>query len=130
MSRWRHAVLETWVLPEIKTYSHFASADGISIPSSYTAYLAPISSPKLHNELLLNANKASPETPYVVMLQAVNMLSGDGGGLRGACGSRIQECWTFNHPRRDAVLNEQGMKLRDVLSCELNLHRATNYECP
>jgi protein arginine N-methyltransferase 5 len=91
--------------------SQFETADGISIPSSYTAYLAPISSPKLHNELLLSTNKASPETPYVVMLQAVNMLSGDGGGLRGACGSRIQECWTFNHPRRDAVLNDQGRKV-------------------
>jgi len=108
---WCHAILETYVIPRVLLdVPHFEAADGISIPSSYTAYLAPISSPKLHNELLLSTNKASPETPYVVMLQAINMLSGDGGGLRGACGSRIQECWTFNHPRRDAVLNGQGTK--------------------
>ena len=86
-------------------------ADGISIPSSYTSYLAPLSSPKLHNELLQSANRVNPETPYVVMLRAVNILSGEGGGLRGACGGRIQECWTFGHPRRDAVLNDQGTTL-------------------
>lgn len=103
----------------------FLKPDGISIPSSYTAYLAPISSPKLHNELLLNTSKTGPETPYVVMLQAVNMLSGDGGGLRGNCGSRIQECWTFSHPRRDAVLNEQGLPItnaHNTRSARLNFH--------
>jgi protein arginine N-methyltransferase 5 len=116
-----HAILETSVVfPSVlPNVTHYKTADGISIPSSYTAYLAPISSPKLHNELLLSTNKASPETPYVVMLQAVNMLSGDGGGLRGACGSRIQECWTFNHPRRDAVLNDHGTKSSFTRSTEL-----------
>ncbi|CAG8606297.1 17274_t:CDS:2, partial [Acaulospora colombiana] len=43
---------------------------------------APICSPKLHNEVLLNTNKSSPETPYVVMFQSVKTLSGEGGGLR------------------------------------------------
>lgn len=84
-------------------------ADGISIPSSYTAYLSPISSSKLHNEILLNTPKTGAETPYVVMFQAVNTLSGDGGGLRGTCGTKVQECWSFTHPRRDAVLNDRGM---------------------
>jgi type II protein arginine methyltransferase len=87
------------------------AADGISIPSSYTAYISPICSPKLHNEVLLNTNKSSPETPYVVMFQSVKTLSGEGGGLRGVCGTKIQECWTFIHPRRDAVLNDQGKLL-------------------
>jgi type II protein arginine methyltransferase len=48
------------------------------------------------------------ETPYVVMLQSIKILSGDGGGLSGKCGNQIQECWEFEHPRRDAVLNDQG----------------------
>lgn len=51
-------------------------------------------------------DKAS-ETPYVVMFQAVNILSGQ-GGVRGRCGPQIQECWDFEHPRRDVVLNERG----------------------
>ena len=49
------------------------------------------------------------ETPYVVMLQSIKILSGDGGGLSGKCGQQIQECWEFEHPRRDALLNEQGV---------------------
>jgi protein arginine N-methyltransferase 5 len=91
------------------------TADGISIPSSYTAYLSPISSSKLHNEILLNTTKSSSETPYVVMFQAVNTLSGDGGGLRGTCGTKVQECWSFSHPRRDAVLNAQGTPCRRLI---------------
>lgn len=82
--------------------------DGISIPASYTAYLAPLSSSKLYNETRVTKDEKEVETPYVVMFQAVNILSGDGGGIRGVCGPRVQECWEFEHPRRDAVLNEQG----------------------
>ena len=82
--------------------------EGISIPSSYTAHLAPISSSRLHKEFKPKDDKGA-ETPYVVMFQAVNMLSGDGGGLRGACGPKVQECWSFFHPRPGAVLNAQGM---------------------
>ena len=53
-------------------------------------------------------DEKAAETPYVVMFQAVNILSGDGGGLSGKCGPRIQACWEFEHPRRDVVLNSQG----------------------
>ncbi|KAJ7637720.1 PRMT5 arginine-N-methyltransferase-domain-containing protein [Mycena polygramma] len=77
----------------------FLKPEGISIPSSYTAHLAPLSSSKL------------VETPYVVMFQAVNILSGDGVGTNGRCGPQIQECWEFEHPRRDAVLDERGLPL-------------------
>jgi len=83
-------------------------ADGISIPSAYTAHLAPLSSSKLYNEARSAQDLKSLETPYVVMFQAVNILSGDGGGLSGRCGSQIQECWEFEHPRRDPVLNAHG----------------------
>lgn len=83
-------------------------ADGISIPSSYTAHLAPLSSSKLYNEARSTKDLKSLETPYVVMFQAVNILSGDGGGLSGRCGSQIQECWEFEHPRKDPVLDARG----------------------
>ncbi len=94
-------------------------ADGISIPASYTAYLAPLSSSKLYNETRESKQAKAVETPYVVMFQAVNILSGDGGGIRGVCGPRVQECWEFEHPRRDAVLNEQGK-----LSCQISGKRS------
>ena len=87
-------------------------AEGISIPISYSAHLAPVASSKLHAEVTASARAAgAAETPYVVMMQAVNVLSGDGGGASGRCGDRVQRCWMFEHPRRDLVLNGQGTPL-------------------
>jgi hypothetical protein len=83
-------------------------ANGISIPSSYSAYLAPLSSSKLYNEVRAGKDDKAWETPYVVMFHAVNILSSQGGGDGGRCGSQIQECWEFEHPRRDVVLNDRG----------------------
>ncbi|TEB34666.1 shk1 kinase-binding protein 1 [Coprinellus micaceus] len=54
----------------------FLKPNGISIPSSYTAHLAPLSSSKLYNEARSSKNDKSLETPYVVMFQNVNVLSG------------------------------------------------------
>ncbi|EMD34129.1 hypothetical protein CERSUDRAFT_141621 [Gelatoporia subvermispora B] len=88
----------------------FLKSDGISIPASYTAHIAPLSSSKLFNEShSAKDQRTSAETPYVVMFNAINILSGDGGGVSGACGPSIQECWEFEHPRRDAVLDERGL---------------------
>jgi protein arginine N-methyltransferase 5 len=86
-----------------------SAAEGISIPSSYTAYLAPISASKLYNDPsgALRETKAA-ETPYVVMLHAINTLSADGGDDRPTCGSKIQDCWDFEHPRSGIVLDPQG----------------------
>ncbi|KAH7930189.1 PRMT5-domain-containing protein [Leucogyrophana mollusca] len=89
----------------------FLKADGISIPSSYTAHLAPLSSSKLFNEARANKDLKYMETPYVVMFQNVSILSGDGGGAGGRCGSQVQECWEFEHPRKDAVVDERGLPL-------------------
>ncbi|ORX34266.1 putative shk1 kinase-binding protein 1 [Kockovaella imperatae] len=89
----------------------FLKPQGISIPISYTAHLAPVSSSRLHSEVLAAKSPGASETPYVVMMQAVNVLSGDGGGASGRCGDRIQQCWLFEHPRRDLVLNADGTPL-------------------
>lgn len=50
---------------------------GISIPASYSAHLTPIAAPRLHAEVTNQAvsNPAAPETPYVVMLHAIDYLS-------------------------------------------------------
>ena len=42
----------------------------------------------------------------MVMFNAVNILSGEGGD--GNTGSRIQECWEFVHPVKGVVLNDRG----------------------
>ncbi|KAG9224846.1 hypothetical protein PTI98_009954 [Pleurotus ostreatus] len=89
----------------------FLKPSGISIPSSYTAHLAPLSSSKLFNEARSGKDEKHLETPYVVMFQAINILSGDDGGKSGMCGPKIQECWEFVHPRRDAVVGPNGLPL-------------------
>ncbi|KAJ5159962.1 uncharacterized protein N7482_006966 [Penicillium canariense] len=50
---------------------------GISIPASYSAHFTPISAPKLHCDVTNQtiSNPAAPETPYVVMLHAIDFLS-------------------------------------------------------
>ncbi|KAF8899935.1 shk1 kinase-binding protein 1 [Gymnopilus junonius] len=55
--------------------ARFLKPNGISIPSSYTAHLAPLSSSKLYNEARSTKTEKGLETPYVVMFQAVNILS-------------------------------------------------------
>jgi len=59
---------------------------------------------------------ASTETPYVVMMSAVNILSGEGGGIAGRCGERVQQCWQFEHPRRDLILDPSGESLFHLIT--------------
>ena len=70
-------------------------------------------------------DKESAETPYVVMMSAVNILSGEGGGVAGRCGDRVQQCWQFEHPRRDLILDTAGESLFSIgapfLSHQLSL---------
>ncbi|KAL4919768.1 PRMT5 arginine-N-methyltransferase-domain-containing protein [Aspergillus aurantiobrunneus] len=95
---------------------------GISIPASYTAHLTPISAPKLHADVTNQtvANPAAPETPYVVMLHAIDYLSTDisetcAGNPNNTNNARssiatlpaetptplVQTAWSFSHPNRD-----------------------------
>ena len=54
----------------------------------------------------------------MVMMSAVNILSGEGGGIAGRCGDRVQQCWQFEHPRRDLILDTAGQSHsnRDLLA--------------
>ncbi|KAI9596478.1 PRMT5 arginine-N-methyltransferase-domain-containing protein [Syncephalis fuscata] len=64
-------------------------ADGISIPESYTSYIAPLSSAKLHKEVASLKSKTQYETPYVVLFSAVHQAA------------EPQATWTFDHPLKD-----------------------------
>ncbi|GAA5858595.1 hypothetical protein JCM1840_001275 [Sporobolomyces johnsonii] len=104
--------------------------DGISIPASYTSYLAPISTSRLHTEVT-NPQVASASTvveskpaeqPYVVMFSAMHMLSAAGGRL-GV--DKVQECWTFDHPRPDVVVDADGLPFtnhHNARSAHLTFH--------
>ncbi|XP_001600397.1 protein arginine N-methyltransferase 5 [Nasonia vitripennis] len=76
----------------------FLKDDGISIPYSYTSYIAPVQSSKLYNEVKGCRDKdkhslAHFEMPYVVHFQ--NKYDID----------LPQPLFTFNHPNKDAKID-------------------------
>lgn len=76
--------------------------DGVSIPSSYTSYLAPLSSTKLHNEVkAYGESLREMETAYVVKIH------------RGKLVSATQPVFSFAHPNRAALIdNSRYTKLQ------------------
>jgi protein arginine N-methyltransferase 5 len=42
------------------------------------------------------------------MMSLVNLLSGEGPGASGRCGEKVQQCWQFEHPRRDLIVDSAG----------------------
>lgn len=90
-------------------------SDGVSIPSSYTSYLAPIASSKLHAEVSNGEIKAA-EQPYVVMFQSATILSSAGGPKQSP---KVAPCWTFDHPRPDVIVGKDG-KFKLYLICPLD----------
>ncbi|KAI8807420.1 PRMT5 arginine-N-methyltransferase-domain-containing protein [Cladochytrium replicatum] len=64
----------------------FLKETGISIPSSYTSYVAPLASQKLYNEVTSQRDPTHVETPYVVKFQSVEELAPPAA------------VWTFRHP--------------------------------
>lgn len=80
---------------------NFLKDDGISIPSSYSSYIAPVLAPKLHASIEECKDKdkgfylAHYETPYVVRLWNANPVSS------------TQTCFTFHHPNNDSPINNE-----------------------
>ncbi|KAF9202936.1 hypothetical protein BGZ49_006955 [Haplosporangium sp. Z 27] len=72
--------------------------DGISIPADYTAFVAPLSSNKLHADVSAFKDLKHYETSYVVMLKAVSLLA------------QPKPIWVFEHPnRKDIPLNQNPL---------------------
>ena len=102
---------------------------GISIPTSYTAHLTPIATPKLHADLLGKSilDKDCFEVPYVVMLHQFDYLSHipeshDESSATDSAQARnnatpspeavpnVQECWSFTHPQPSAILAQSALR--------------------
>eukprot|EP01012_Entosiphon_sulcatum_P039880 TRINITY_DN5327_c0_g1_i1.p1 TRINITY_DN5327_c0_g1~~TRINITY_DN5327_c0_g1_i1.p1 ORF type:complete len:616 (+),score=76.75 TRINITY_DN5327_c0_g1_i1:249-1850(+) len=64
----------------------FLKAGGVSIPVSYTSFLAPLMSTKLHTDVLSYPEKERVETPYVVRIHSGVLLA------------RPEKCLFFAHP--------------------------------
>ncbi|KAJ3062157.1 Protein arginine N-methyltransferase 5 [Podochytrium sp. JEL0797] len=82
--------------------------NGISIPSSYTAFISPVSSTKLHAAVQAYRDVEHAETPYVVKLKAICHI---GGG-------EPVPVWTFTHPR----VAEEGEEAGRVAGVGSNDH--------
>lgn len=74
---------------------HVARPHGISIPASYTAWLSPIATPKIHAHLrtVLPNDANAFETPWVVRLFQMDFVSQKVPGK-----PRFQRAWEFVHP--------------------------------
>ncbi|XP_003457457.1 protein arginine N-methyltransferase 5 [Oreochromis niloticus] len=98
---------------------HFLKDDGVSIPCSYTSYLAPLSSSKLYNEVRgCRERDKDPEshfeTPYVVRLHNFHQLADP------------KPCFTFTHPSTD-MNNNRYQCLRFTVGCNSVLHGFAGY---
>jgi len=65
---------------------HLLKPNGISIPSSYTAWACPLSSSKLHTAAVAHRDLLHLETPYVVRFKQTNFIG------------QTLPVWTFEHP--------------------------------
>ncbi|KAI1327653.1 PRMT5 arginine-N-methyltransferase-domain-containing protein [Xylariaceae sp. FL0255] len=76
---------------------------GISIPSSYTAHLSPISTPRIYADLLqrLEVGKDANAfiTPWVVRLYQIDYMA-----KRVPDHDRFQKAWGFHHPVPQATI--------------------------
>ncbi|XP_054788673.1 protein arginine N-methyltransferase 1.5 isoform X2 [Prosopis cineraria] len=82
----------------------FLKQDGISIPSSYTSFLQPVTASKLYNDVKAHKDIAHFETAYVVKLHNVARLAPS------------QPVFTFTHPKpSDMESNHRYKKLQFVI---------------
>lgn len=73
----------------------FLKPDGISIPSSYTSFIQPVTASKLHNDIKAHKDIAHFETAYVVKLHRVARLAPP------------QPVFTFTHPNHSLKASNQ-----------------------
>ncbi|EFH43573.1 Skb1 methyltransferase family protein [Arabidopsis lyrata subsp. lyrata] len=76
----------------------FLKPDGISIPSSYTSFIQPVTASKLYNDVRAHKDLAHFETAYVVKLHSVAKLAPS------------QSVFTFTHPNFSTKANNQRYK--------------------
>ncbi|RDA94883.1 hypothetical protein CP533_4308 [Ophiocordyceps camponoti-saundersi (nom. inval.)] len=78
-----------------------AEPHGISIPSSYTAHLSPISNPKVYAEIQTRSavDVNAFDTPWVVRLYALDFVC-----QRVPDRPRFQQAWEFSHPIPESTL--------------------------
>ncbi|KAJ9149948.1 Protein arginine N-methyltransferase [Pleurostoma richardsiae] len=86
---------------------HIARPHGISIPHSYTAWLSPISTPRIHTDLSTRvvSDPNAFETPWVVRLFALDFVS-----QKVPDHARFQQAWEFAHPVPQSLIEDWEAK--------------------
>lgn len=123
----------------------FLKTTGVSIPQSYTSFVTPLSSAKLHGEVLASggggggvgaggsgatsgpcasnpAQVKTAETPFVVLFGQVDLPATDGAH------EKIQECWKFAHgpvEESDLALDPTGLPLTNSHNVRTASHTFT-----
>lgn len=78
---------------------NYLKTDGISIPSSYTSFLSPVQSRKLHSEISSirkNKDNCNFQKPYIVQLNNVYTIA------------KAKPLFTFHHPRTNLEENNSN----------------------
>ncbi|KAF2202151.1 arginine N-methyltransferas-like protein [Delitschia confertaspora ATCC 74209] len=100
---------------------------GISIPTSYTAHFTPISTPRIHADLISKASSNwdnAFEIPWVVMFQQIDYLSTVAESdppytnntkpsdlnLEHPLTPNVQTAWEFRHPLPPTVLAQSSLR--------------------
>ncbi|KAH9759955.1 protein arginine N-methyltransferase 1.5 [Citrus sinensis] len=76
----------------------FLKQDGISIPSSYTSFIQPVTASKLHNDVKSHKDVVHFETAYVVKVHSVARLA------------PCEPVFTFTHPNFSTKKSNQRYK--------------------
>eukprot|EP00929_Paragymnodinium_shiwhaense_P008126 TRINITY_DN112068_c0_g1_i1.p1 TRINITY_DN112068_c0_g1~~TRINITY_DN112068_c0_g1_i1.p1 ORF type:complete len:609 (-),score=92.99 TRINITY_DN112068_c0_g1_i1:219-2045(-) len=97
----------------------FLAADGVSIPSSYTSYLTPVTTPKLWNSVNNYNDLAHFETAYVVKFHQAFYPTMD-----------IKPCFTFEHPNWTRATNDRFTSVEFTAEVDSLVHGFAGYfEC-
>eukprot|EP01065_Artemidia_motanka_P035261 TRINITY_DN43169_c0_g1_i1.p1 TRINITY_DN43169_c0_g1~~TRINITY_DN43169_c0_g1_i1.p1 ORF type:complete len:626 (+),score=132.34 TRINITY_DN43169_c0_g1_i1:45-1880(+) len=78
---------------------HALKPTGLSIPSSYRSFLAPVQTVKLHADLTASSDARVLETPFAVRLHSAHLLGG------------AQQLFSFSHPKPADSTNERYKRL-------------------
>ncbi|ROV95112.1 hypothetical protein VSDG_05849 [Cytospora chrysosperma] len=109
---------------------HVARPHGLSIPESYTAWLSPISTPRVHANLktLEPTDEHAFETPWVVRLYQMDLVA-----QKVPNRPRFQRAWEFVHPvagslaeRWEARHGDPAPRLRTAGAGSMNNSGGTN----
>jgi len=92
------------------------ASDGVCIPTRYTSYLTPVTTPKLWNDVKNYADLAHFETAYVVKFHQAFYPCRE-----------IKECFTFEHPNWDLNSNDRYAEIGFTAEVEALVHGFAGY---